>query len=165
MMVLGSPRQRSSLPGQSREEAWALLRGSLREAARLAEDHGVVIALEPLAKHLTDMINTVDEALRMIKEVGSPALAVHLDVYSMADEGRPYREIIGRAGGLLVHFHANDTNGLGPGMGDADYREILNALREVGYRGWLSVEVLKEVEDPVAVAKASVEYLRSLLHE
>ena len=163
VMVLGSPRQRSSLPGQDRGEAWRLLRESLRGAARLAEEYGVVIALEPLARHLTDMVNTVDEALRMVEEVGSPALAVNLDVYSMTDEGRPYREIIRSAGRLLAHFHANDTNGLGPGMGSADYCEILTALREVGYEGWLSVEILAEVDDPLATARRSIEYLRRAL--
>jgi len=162
VMVLGSPRQRSTLPGQSREEALALLRDSLARCCRYAEEHGVVIALEPLARHLTDVVNTVGEALRMVEEVGSPALRVALDVYSMTDEGRPYGAIIREAGGLLAHFHANDTNGLAPGMGSADYREILGALREVGYGGWLSIEVLRPVDDPVDVARRGLQHLRSL---
>ena len=163
VMVLGSPRQRSTLPGQSREEAWSLLRESLRACSRAAEEYGVVIALEPLARHLTDVVNTAREAIRMVEEVGSPALRINLDVYSMTDEGRPYAEIIREVGGLLANFHANDTNGLGPGMGAADYRSIIGALREVGYGGWLSVEVLAPVEDPVAVAGASIRHLRELL--
>lgn len=160
VMVLGSPRQRSTLPGQSREEAWALLRESLKRACRYGEDCGVIIALEPLARHLTDMINTVGEALRMVEEVGSPALRINLDVYSMTDEGRPYGEIIREAGQLLAHFHANDTNGLAPGMGSADYHEILNALKSIGYEGWLSMEVLMPVEDPVEVARRGLQCLR-----
>jgi sugar phosphate isomerase/epimerase len=163
VMVLGSPKQRSTVPGQSREEAWRLLGESLKAAARAAEEHGVVIALEPLARHLTDVVNTAREAVRMVEEVGSPALRVNLDVYSMSDEGRPYAEIIEEVGPLLAHFHANDTNGLGPGMGEADYGEILAALRRVGYAGWLSVEVLAPVDKPLEVARASIEYLRQLL--
>jgi len=161
--VLGSPKQRSTVPGQSREEAWRLLGESLKAAARAAEEHGVVIAVEPLARHLTDVVNTGREAVRMVEEVGSPALRVNLDVYSMSDEGRPYAEIIEEVGPLLAHFHANDTNGLGPGMGEADYGEILAALRRVGYAGWLSVEVLAPVDKPLEVAKASIEYMRRLL--
>jgi len=163
VMVLGSPKQRSTLPGQSREAAWVLLRDSLKRACRYAEDLGVVIALEPLARHLTDMVNTVGEAVRMVKEVGSPALRVNLDVYSMTDEGRPYGEIIREAGPLLAHFHANDTNGLAPGSGSADYREILSTLRSVGYGGWLSIEILGSVEDPLEAARTGLRHLRSLL--
>jgi len=162
VMVLGSPKQRSTVPGQSREEAWRLLRESLSVAVRAAEEYGVVIALEPLARHLTDVVNTAREAMRMVEEVGSPALKVNLDVYSMSDEGSPYAQIIEEVGPLLAHFHANDTNGLGPGMGEADYGEILAALRRVGYTGWLSVEVLAPVDKPLEVAKASIEHLRRL---
>mgnify|MGYP001773002052 CR=1 FL=1 len=99
----------------------------------------------------------------MIEEVGSPLVRVNLDVYSMTDEGRPYAEIIEEVGRFLANFHANDTNGLGPGMGSANYREIIEALRKIGYRGWLSVEILFNVEDPVATAKASIAFLRNLL--
>lgn len=164
VMVLGSPRQRSTLPGQSRDEAWALLRESLRRASALAEDYNVVIALEPLARSLTDIVNSVKEALRMLEEVGSPALEINLDVYSMTDEGRPYADIIGDAGPYLAHFHANDTNGLAPGMGSANYREILLALKAVGYEGWLSVEILAPADDPVSAAKAGLGHLREMLH-
>lgn len=160
VMVLGSPKQRSTLPGQGRNEAWVLLRESLRQASRLAEDHGVVIALEPLARNLTDMVNTVGEALRMLEEVGSPFLKINLDVYSMTDEERPYADIIKDAGSHLAHFHANDTNGLAPGMGSANYREILLALKTVGYRNWISVEILTPIDDPVSAAKAGLVNLR-----
>ncbi|MEM1508634.1 MAG: sugar phosphate isomerase/epimerase family protein [Thermofilaceae archaeon] len=160
VMVLGSPKQRSTLPGQGRNEAWMLLREGLRKASRLAEDHGVVIALEPLARNLTDIINSVREALKMLEEVGSPALKINLDVYSMTDEERPYIDIIEDAGSHLVHFHANDTNGLAPGTGSANYLEILLALKTVGYKGWLSVEILTPIDDPVSVAKAGLINLR-----
>ncbi len=159
VMVLGSPKQRSTLSGQSRDEAWALLRESLRRASALAEDHSVVIALEPLARSLTDTVNSVKEALRMLEEVGSPALRINLDVYSMTDEGRPYADIIRDAGPHLAHFHANDTNGLAPGMGSANYREILLALKTIGYGGWLSVEILAPIDDPVGAAKAGLKHL------
>ena len=78
----------------------------------------------------------------------------------MTDEGRPYGEIIRRGGRYLVHFHANDTNKLGPGFGDADYIEILNALREVGYRGFLSVEVFDTSPGTERIASESIGNLK-----
>lgn len=163
VMVLGSPKQRSTLPGQRRESAWTFLIDSVKRACRYAEDCGVVIAIEPLARSLTDVVNTVSEALQVLERVGSPYLRINLDVFSMSDEAREYSEIIEEAGQYLVHFHANDTNGLAPGMGSADYNDIIRALRKVGYDSWLSVEVLSPVEDPVGVAKTGIQNLRSFL--
>lgn len=160
VLVFGSPRQRNVPPGMSREEAWRRALDFFGDVAEYAEERGQTVAIEPLARHLTNFINTVDEAVKLVEDVGSPGLQLILDVYSMKDEGRPYGEIIRRGGRYLVHFHANDTNKLGPGFGDADYVEILNALREVGYEGFLSVEVFDTSPGPERIAAKSIENLK-----
>ena len=160
VLVFGSPRQRNVPPGMSREEAWRRALDFFSNVAEYAEERGQIVAIEPLARHLTNFINTVDEAVKLVEEVGSPGLRLILDVYSMTDEGRPYGEIIRRGGRYLVHFHANDTNKLGPGFGDADYIEILNALREVGYRGFLSVEVFDTSPGAERIASESIGNLK-----
>lgn len=159
-MVLGSPKQRNILEGMKREEAWEFMRQTLRECCEEAAKSGIYICLEPLSRNQTNMINTTEEALAMLNDVGHPNLRINLDVYSMSDEGKPMDELIRHAGPMLAHFHANDTNGRGPGHGDADYQAIAKALKEIEYRGFISVEILEPCNDPLAMAVDSMINLR-----
>jgi sugar phosphate isomerase/epimerase len=77
----------------------------------------------------------------LIEKIGSPNVKLHLDVKAMSSEGTPIDSIIRDHADIMIHFHANDPNRLGPGMGDVDQRPIFEALKQVGYSGWVSVEV------------------------
>ena len=59
----------------------------------------------------------------------------------MATESIPIPELLHRYRKLLVHFHANDPNRQGPGFGKLDFVPIMQALADINYRGWVSVEV------------------------
>jgi sugar phosphate isomerase/epimerase len=59
----------------------------------------------------------------------------------------------------IGHFHVNDANLYGPGMGDVDYGPIAEAIKDVGWDKWLSVEVFKYDPDPETIARKSIEYL------
>ena len=66
---------------------------------------------------------------------------------------------------MLAHFHANDANLQGPGFGDIDFRPILEALGEVDYRGWVSVEVFDYDPGVERLAKESIQYMQRCLAE
>jgi len=163
ILVFGSPNQRNVLNGVSYEEAWNYAKEIFSDCSRFAEDYGAIIALEPLAKHLTNFINTAEEAIQLIKEVSHPNFRLHLDVYSMLDEGKPLPEIIKGSKENLVHFHINDDNRLGPGFGKVNYPPIIKALEEINYRGFLSVEVFDFSPGPKKIASVSIENLKKLL--
>jgi sugar phosphate isomerase/epimerase len=74
-------------------------------------------------------------------------------------------EIIHQQAGLLEHFHANDPNKQGPGMGEVDFLPILRALGEIDYRGWVSVEVFDYTPGIEALASESIHYLEACLAE
>ena len=143
IMVLGSPQQRNLLPGVTYNQAEEYAAQVLRQAMPTCESRGVTIALEPLAPSEGDFLPTAESATRLAEMVDSPNCRLHLDVKAMSSEAIPVPDIIRKNQEQLVHFHANDPNLLGPGMGDVDFHPILTALQEIDYRGWVSVEVFK----------------------
>ena len=159
-MILGSPKQRNVLEGETYDATWARTRAVLEQIVPLAEELGVVLCLEPLARSDTNFVNTAAEAIRMAEQVDSPSLKVILDVKAMSDEGRPIPDIIREAGKWAGHVHANDANLNGPGFGDIDFVPIFAALQEIGYKGWVSVEVFDFSPGPETIARKSLEYMK-----
>jgi sugar phosphate isomerase/epimerase len=177
VLVLGSPKQRNipcvegvspSNRGQDARDTQAY-KGAWRRAVEMlssvvdqAEDHGLTICLEPLSPAETNFINTVAEGMKMVREIGHPNFKIHLDVKAMSSEpGHTVADVIRSVKATDIgHFHVNDPNLYGPGMGEVDYAPIAAAVREVGYDKWLSVEVFKYDPDPETIAQKSIDYLR-----
>jgi sugar phosphate isomerase/epimerase len=159
-IVVGSPKQRNLEDGVSLEQAadWAV--EVFRPAIGDAEDKGITICFEPLAPSETDFINTAAEAIDFIHRIPSPAFKIILDVKAMCSMGKPIPDIIRESWPEFAYFHANDANLKGPGFGDVDFVPIAAALKEVGYQGYVSVEVFKFDEGPEAIATRSLDYLR-----
>lgn len=141
VMVFGSPQQRNRSEGQSPEEAMENAADVLRLAVPTLEACSVKIALEPLGPAEGNFMNTAAEARRLAAMVGSDQIQLHLDVKAMSSEQTPIPQLIRENADALIHFHANDPNRQGPGMGEVDFRPILEALRQIDYDGWISVEV------------------------
>ena len=161
VLVLGSPKQRSLVAGQTKEGAWKRAADALSSVLDKAAKLDATICLEPLSPVETDFINTVSEGMEMVRQINHPNLKIHLDVKAMCSEGTPVPDIIRSVRGEDVgHFHVNDSNLYGPGMGDVDYRPIAQAINDIGWDKWLSVEVFKYDPDPETIAQKSIEYLR-----
>ena len=162
VLVLGSPQQRNVLAGVTPEQAWELAAATLKDAVRRAEERAVVLCLEPLSPTETNFINSAAEAIRFAKQFNSPAAQIILDVKAMCSETTPIPEIIRQSWPHFAHFHANDSNLKGPGFGEVNYHPIAAALKEVGYAGYVSVEVFQFEEGPETIATRSLEYLRKV---
>jgi sugar phosphate isomerase/epimerase len=161
VLVLGSPKQRSIVEGQTKEGAWQRAVELLGSVLDQAGDLGLTICLEPLSPVETDFINTVAEGMKMVRQVNHPSLKIHLDVKAMCSEQTPVPDIIRSVNADDIgHFHVNDANLYGPGMGDVDYAPIADAISDVGWNKWLSVEVFKYDPDPETIARKSIEYLK-----
>ncbi|MDP6445822.1 MAG: sugar phosphate isomerase/epimerase family protein [Pirellulaceae bacterium] len=163
VMVLGSPQQRNLLPGVSHDQGLQYAADVLRGACEVFADCGVLLAVEPLSPNEGDFLLTADAGSQLVDLVDSPNCRLHLDVKAMSSEGTPIDEIIRAHADKLVHFHANDANMRGPGMGDIDFVPILKALQDVEYDGWVCVEVFDYDPGVEALARESIEYLQRLL--
>lgn len=162
-LIWGSPAQRTLEPTWNPDDAWKHARDLLRAASETAAEHGITIALEPLAPTVTNFLTTAEEAIHMIESVDHEACRLHLDVLAMSSEARSIPAIITSSREHLVHVHANDPNLGGPGSGDVDYTPIIQALRAIDYAGYLSIEVFRYDPSPETIAERGIAYLRSFL--
>jgi sugar phosphate isomerase/epimerase len=160
VMVFGSPKQRNLLPGVLYEDAEAYAVEVLHGALAACHQYGITIALEPLGPAEGDFMLTAESAIRLAEMVESPHCKLHLDVKAMSTESKSIPEIIRDSREWVVHFHANDPNLLGPGMGEVEYQPIFAALKEIEYLGWVSVEPFKYEPSAEEIAQKSIEYMR-----
>ena len=163
VLVLGSPKQRNLLPGVSRAEGMNRSAEVLHAVLPTLEKTGVTIAIEPLTPKTTNFINTAADAAELIGKVASPFCRLHLDCLAMSAESMPIPDVIRKNRSILVHFHANDPNGQGPGFGRLDFVPIFKALREIDYGGWVSVEVFDTKPGGQRLASESLRYMRDCL--
>jgi sugar phosphate isomerase/epimerase len=163
LMVFGSPKQRSLLPGVSWDRAFEYATDTFKRAIPGIADHGIRLCMEPLAPAETDFINTCAEGARLMDAVDHPNFVLHLDVKAMSSERIPVTDLIHQYVPRTGHFHANDPNMKGPGFGEVDFVPIFKALQDAGYKGWVSVEVFDYTPDAETVARRSVENMQSSL--
>ena len=115
---------------------------ALKECCEVADGSGVRLALEPLNRYETTLINTVDDGLALVEEVGAPNLGLLLDTFHMNIEEPSIEGSIATCGPHILHFHVADSNRWCPGAGHLDFRSILSALQATGYGGWVSGEFM-----------------------
>ncbi|MBI1900831.1 MAG: sugar phosphate isomerase/epimerase [Planctomycetia bacterium] len=160
ILVFGSPQQRNLLPGVSRDEGMKCAAEVFSSVIPDLDALGVTLAVEPLAPAEGNFLNTAAEGRRLVEMVAHRRCRLHLDCKAMSSEPQPIVDILKRHRDILVHFHANDPNQQGPGFGRLDFVPILGALREIGYAGWVSVEVFDYAPGAERLARDSIDYLR-----
>lgn len=162
VMVLGSPKQRNRLPNVKLTQAFDYAAEVFKPCLDPAARRGVTLAIEPLGAKETDFLMCAADGIELIDRLNHPNFRLHLDVKAMSQEYKPIPQIIQESARHLAHFHVNDPNLLGPGMGEVKYEPIIAALRQAGYDGWLSVEAFDFKAGAEYIAKESIRYLRQV---
>ncbi|MEN5379477.1 sugar phosphate isomerase/epimerase family protein [Sphingobacterium kitahiroshimense] len=113
---------------------------NLLEATQYAKEQGIVLALEPLNRFETDMINTVEQALELINQIDDPHLKILLDTFHANIEEKSILKSIHLLGDKLAHVQGNENDRGTPGTGQVDWSGIRDALNEIGYQGSVILE-------------------------
>jgi sugar phosphate isomerase/epimerase len=165
-LVHGSPHQRRVDPGETRAAAMERACESFAAIAEDAAKAGVVYCIEPLSSEQTPLINTLDEAARLVQEIGSSAVRSMLDCSSAGRmEKEPLPALVDRwvPKGVIAHVQVNDRNRRGPGQGEQRFAPLFASLRRNGYQGDVAVEPFDYVPDGPAAAARAIGYKSGII--
>ena len=162
-MIYGSPFSRNVSEGLTYRQARDYMKQGLLSALDLAAEKNVILCVEPLPADCTDLFTTVEAACAFVFDVDHPSFGLMVDCKAMSTEVRPIEKTIRLFGPYIRHVHANDANSQAPGFGRVDYAAILQALKDVGYDDYVSLEPFRYKPDAETVVPVSLKYLRSCL--
>jgi D-psicose/D-tagatose/L-ribulose 3-epimerase len=143
---------------EHQKKEWALVVENLKTLAKYAEQKGITLCIEPLNRFETDFLNTCDQALKLVKAVGSKAVKVHLDTFHMNIEEKNQAAAILKAGKHLGHLHACGSDRGTPGGDHIDWKPIVAALKKIGYQGDIVIESF--TTDVKVIARAAAIWRR-----
>jgi len=149
--AVGKRRQVS--PSQKKKE-WELAVKGLRKAGEMAADHGVILGVEPLNRFETDLVNTCEQAVKLVNDIGHDNVRIHLDTFHMNIEEKSIEGAIKLAGKKLVHMHVCENDRGAPGTGLVDWEGLAKGLKAVGYKGDAVVESFTPECKTIAAAAA-----------
>ncbi|HEY5270955.1 MAG TPA: 5-keto-L-gluconate epimerase [Anaerolineales bacterium] len=147
--------------GVEQAQAMDWLGEALRECSEAARPHGIRLALEPINRYETTLINTTAQGLELIESVGADNFGLLLDTFHMNIEEPSIEASIRACGKSIFHFHVADSNRWYPGAGHLDFKSILKTLFATGYSGWVSGEFLPK-PDPLIAVERNIAELRQL---
>lgn len=151
--------------GRSREEDEAMFVDAMVTLAKVAEDRGSRLFIEPLNRYQNDVCNTVADALRLQERIGSPSVMVMADVFHMNIEESDLAGAINTAAGRLGHLHLADNHRHEPGTGHLDLGPVFAALAALEYDGYATFELAALSGPAEDVLPRSVSYVRALLRD
>jgi protein FrlC len=161
-----------SLRGQTRQESLQRMIESINDLAQYASQYDLKLGIEVLYYDETDLVNTSDDALSIIKQLGCPNIGVVLDTGTLNLSKEPLQDAVAKLNGSLLQVHVNDNAGgskqqnLIPGDGTYNFQESIRILMKSGYSGYLSAELSKEYsDDPAPALRTTAERLRAWIRE
>ncbi|HJZ59356.1 MAG TPA: sugar phosphate isomerase/epimerase family protein [Gemmataceae bacterium] len=157
---LGAPVIIGSMQGRveaaAKETALGYLSQALLNLGLYAARFNLPLLYEPLNRYETNLVNTLADGVNLLKGLATTNVKLLADLYHMNIEEANLADALRAAGPHIGHVHFADSNRRAAGMGHTDFAPVIAALREVGYTGYLSAEVLP-LPDPMTAAKQTIE--------
>ena len=158
--IIGSMQGRHDAP-VSREQALGWLADALEDLGEHARQHRVPLLYEPLNRHETNIFNRQTDAAQWLGTLKTQNVRVLCDLFHMSIEEADLARTIRECGSMVGHVHFADSNRHAMGLGHTDAGPIVTALREIGYTGYLSAEILP-LPDAETAARGTIESFRRL---
>ena len=164
---------------EQRKIEWERAVSNIHKVSKLAHERSLEIALEPLNRFESDLINTAEDVMRLIKDVNHPAAKVLLDGFHMAIEERDLEKAITSVGDKLIHVQVSENYRGTPGTGQTPWESFKRGLTKINYQGVVSIESftpeIKELAGAVCIwknlapsqdgfAQEGITYLKKLLN-
>jgi D-psicose/D-tagatose/L-ribulose 3-epimerase len=162
-MIFGSPKQRNA-KGITVEEAKKHFAEGLASVADHAQRCDIKILIEPLGRRTTDVVNTMAEAMELVQRVDHPAIEGMFDFNNTPHETEPFDVLLRRHFDHIYHIHVQEQGGkhLGTGTAVNDYVEAFQALKDLRYDKWISLEVFDFSPGGKAIAEESMAILKQI---
>jgi len=156
-LVIVVPAAVSKLaPSLSKKEDWKNSVKAVQEVAKYAEKKDILLAIEPINRYETYLVNSVQDALYYACEVNSSHVKIMADTFHMNIEERDIPEAIRIAGNNLINVHIADSNRCSVGRGHINFIALIKALKEINYQYALTLEPLPPVSDPYLALEGGV---------
>ena len=149
-------------PGICQGQAMDWLAEALQECCQAAAQQGVRLALEPINRYETTLVNSVDEGLELIQSVDADNFGLLLDTFHMNIEETSLMMSMQACGSRIFHFHVADSNRWYPGAGHLDFTAIIRTLADLGYPGFISGEFMPK-PDALTAAQKCITHLRPIM--
>lgn len=150
--AVGKARMVSS---DQRKKEWERAVINLRKVAEMAENKGLELAIEPLNRFESDLINTTADAARLVRDIDHPAAKIMVDGFHMSIEEKNLEEAIRQAGDKLIHVQTSENYRGTPGSGQTNWKSFRRGLEAIDYKGVVSIESFtsdnQELADAVCI--------------
>jgi len=160
VMVFGSPVQRAATGGLTRSQATANFIDGLASIAPDAERRQVTVLVEALPIPQSDVVESLEEAAGIVRQLASPWIQTMFDVHNAVNESEPHAVLVDRYFDLIRHVHVNEMDGRHCGTGDYDFRPVLEVLARRHYAGWISLEAFDFTPGGDRIASESFNHLQ-----
>ncbi len=143
---------------QTRDEVERLFIETTERLCDVAGPAGVTIILEPVNRYEINFVISLDEGAELLSRIDRANLGLMPDVFHMNIEDARIGESLTRHGKYVKYIHFADSNRWAPGQGHLDFDDVFDGLKEAGFDGWSSIEVLPK-PDPDTAARQAAEYI------
>ncbi len=161
VMVFGSPVQRRTTGGLTREQAEANFIEGVRSIVPDLEASGVTLCVEALPTDQCDVIISLDRAAEIVDEIGSARVQTMFDSHNAIEEERPHDELVSKHWSKIRHIHVNELDGSYPRRGGGyDFKPVLQVAADRNFEGWVSMEVFDFSPGAERIVTESIAYLK-----